>query len=114
MRKGQFIERQISDYICRAAAAYPVVTICGPRQSGKTTLARHLFPDYDYVSMESPDAIAAFELDPLAFLQQHNPLGLPWWFRGYPAFSMRFRILPSSSAISRELSMSRTRPACIS
>lgn len=72
MRKGQFIERQISDYICRAAAAYPVVTICGPRQSGKTTLARHLFPDYDYVSMESPDAIAAFELDPLAFLQQHK------------------------------------------
>lgn len=31
---------------------YPVVTIAGPRQSGKTTLARHLCPGFDYVSME--------------------------------------------------------------
>lgn len=51
---------------------YPVVTLCGPRQSGKTTLARHLFPNYGYVSMEEPDEQAAFYNDPRGFLQQ-NP-----------------------------------------
>ncbi len=51
---------------------YPVVTLCGPRQSGKTTLARHLFPDYDYVSLEDPDERLAFESDPRGFLQQHS------------------------------------------
>lgn len=71
MKKGQYIERQISDHIRKAAEVYPVVTICGPRQSGKTTLARHLFPGYDYVSLESPASLAAFELDPLEFLAQH-------------------------------------------
>lgn len=72
MKKGEFIERDISDHIRKAAEAYPVVTICGPRQSGKTTLARHLFPHYDYVSMESPAALAAYEHDPLAFLSRHT------------------------------------------
>ncbi|MBE6436101.1 MAG: AAA family ATPase, partial [Akkermansiaceae bacterium] len=52
--KKKYIERQISDYVKKVAGMYPVVTICGPRQSGKTTLARHLFPTYDYVSMEDP------------------------------------------------------------
>ena len=50
---------------------YPVVTLCGPRQSGKTTLTRHLFPDYDYVSLEDPDSRLAFESDPRGFLRQH-------------------------------------------
>ena len=50
---------------------YPVVTICGPRQSGKTTLARHLFPTYDYVSMEDPGRRLQFENDPRGFLALH-------------------------------------------
>ncbi len=50
---------------------YPVVTICGPRQSGKTTLARHLFPKYDYVSMEDPGTRLQFENDPRGFLVLH-------------------------------------------
>lgn len=51
---------------------YPVVTICGPRQAGKTTLARHLFPDYKYVSMENPYSRQAFEADPLGFLAEYS------------------------------------------
>ncbi|HPY89986.1 MAG TPA: ATP-binding protein, partial [Lentisphaeria bacterium] len=52
-------------------AGYPVVTITGPRQSGKTTLARATFPDLRYVSLESPDIRALAESDPRAFLQAY-------------------------------------------
>ena len=71
MEDGRYIERKISSYIKRAAQMYPVVTICGPRQSGKTTLARHLFPDFGYVSMENPYERHAFEADALGFLAAH-------------------------------------------
>lgn len=51
---------------------YPVVTIAGPRQSGKTTLARHLYPDFDYVSMEDMRERQFFREDPTHFLQLHK------------------------------------------
>lgn len=47
-----YIERQISDSILTAVKYYPVIILTGPRQSGKTTLARHLFPDYTFVNIE--------------------------------------------------------------
>ncbi|MDE6269206.1 MAG: ATP-binding protein [Muribaculaceae bacterium] len=47
-----FIERKISDSIIRANQYYPVTIITGPRQTGKTTLARHLFHDYQFVNLE--------------------------------------------------------------
>lgn len=37
------------------AAKYPIVTVTGPRQSGKSTLLKASFPDYQYVSLEDPD-----------------------------------------------------------
>lgn len=71
MEEKRYIERKVSSYIKRASEMYPVVTICGPRQSGKTTLARHLFPEYSYVSMENPFERYAFENDALGFLDAH-------------------------------------------
>lgn len=71
MRKRVVIERSISGYLKEAVAMYPVVTVCGPRQAGKTTLVRHLFPEYDYVSMEDPSERLAFENDPRGYLMQH-------------------------------------------
>jgi len=47
--------RHISDAALTAASQNPVVTIMGPRQSGKTTLCRTLFPDHEYRSLEAPD-----------------------------------------------------------
>ncbi|MDO9529220.1 MAG: ATP-binding protein [Syntrophales bacterium] len=47
---------------------YPVVAITGPRQSGKTTLARHSFPDKPYVSLEDPDQLEFANEDPRGFL----------------------------------------------
>ena len=72
MAGKKIIERDASATILEAAEMYPVVTLCGPRQSGKTTLARHLFPDYDYVSLEDPDERMAFEHDPRGFLSMHK------------------------------------------
>ena len=43
------ITRKITQQLLHAAADYPVVTIIGPRQSGKTTLAKLTFPEYHYL-----------------------------------------------------------------
>lgn len=48
--------------------SYPVVAITGPRQSGKTTLARHSFPDKPYISLEDPDQLEFANEDPRGFL----------------------------------------------
>ena len=62
------ITRDIAEELVRSAAEYPVVTILGPRQSGKTTLARMTFPDKPYSSLEDPDVWVAAEADPRGFL----------------------------------------------
>lgn len=64
------ITRRITSDLMQAAAEYPVVTILGPRQSGKTTLARMTFPDKAYFSLEDPDVRMAAEADPRGFLAQ--------------------------------------------
>ncbi len=51
---------------------YPVVTVTGPRQSGKTTLCRALFPDYPWVNLEPLDVRGAVQRDPRGFLAQHR------------------------------------------
>ncbi len=61
------IIRDISEELRRSAAEYPVVTILGPRQSGKTTLAKMTFPDKPYFSLEDPDVRMAAEADPRGF-----------------------------------------------
>jgi len=52
------------------ARRFPVVTLTGPRQSGKTTLAREAFPRHAYVSLESPDDRAFATTDPRGFLNR--------------------------------------------
>ncbi len=56
------IRRDLSDKIRQLSEKFPIVTITGPRQSGKSTLLKHLFPDYRYVSLENPD-IRSFAID---------------------------------------------------
>ena len=48
------ISRDITNTIKELITQVPVITILGPRQSGKTTLAKHLFPHYTYVNLEDP------------------------------------------------------------
>lgn len=64
------IDRTALATLSRLSQAYPVVAICGPRQSGKTTLSRLFQPDYRYVSLEDPDTLAYAQTDPRGFLDQ--------------------------------------------
>lgn len=49
---AEYITRLLSSQIMDAHKYYPVIVLTGPRQSGKTSLCRHLFPDYKYVNLE--------------------------------------------------------------
>ena len=65
------IPRNITPYIERLITKFPVLAITGPRQSGKTTLLRHLFKDYKYVSLENPETRAFAQEDPKGFLETY-------------------------------------------
>lgn len=64
----ELITRDIKQECQQMALKYPVVTILGPRQSGKTTLVKELFPEKAYVSIEDPDSAALAKADPRGFL----------------------------------------------
>jgi predicted AAA+ superfamily ATPase len=65
-----YFTRNIEKEALELAANYPVLTITGPRQSGKTTLARHLFGELPYFSFENPDLRSLVINDPRKFLSQ--------------------------------------------
>lgn len=66
------IARELANIILAMKDKLPVIVITGPRQSGKTTLAKALFPDYDYVNLEFPDTRAQVIDDPRLFLTTHE------------------------------------------
>ena len=66
------IPRLLSKKIGSLTAKFPVIAVLGPRQSGKTTLVKNLFPGMDYVSLENPDTRAFAENDPKGFLLQYQ------------------------------------------
>lgn len=53
------------------AKGYPIVTLIGPRQSGKTTLVKHAFPAKPYANLEAPDVRTLAETDPRNFLEKY-------------------------------------------
>ena len=64
-----YIKRALEPVIRRAVQEFPTVVLTGPRQSGKTTLLKHLFgAKYRYVSLEPPDIRMAASEDPRGFL----------------------------------------------
>lgn len=62
------IERTLQSHLQTVARRYPVVTLTGPRQSGKTTLCRMAFPEKPYASLETPATRELALQDPVAFL----------------------------------------------
>ena len=64
------VERDLTPRLVAAARAAPSITLTGPRQSGKTTLCRAVFPQHPYLSLEAPDVRAFASEDPRAFLAQ--------------------------------------------
>lgn len=69
-------KRQIESELQQLATHYPVVTVIGPRQSGKTTLVQHTFPDKPYCNLEYPDQRALAEADPRSFLDKFPQGGI--------------------------------------
>lgn len=67
-----YIRRELSGVIQEAARYFSVITITGPRQSGKTTLIRNEFGGLPYYSLENLDVRSYAENDPVAFLNQHS------------------------------------------
>lgn len=70
------IPREIQAELEASAREYPIVTVTGPRQSGKTTLVQMAFPDLPYVSLEDPDRRRVAESDPRGFLAELGSGGI--------------------------------------
>lgn len=66
------IKREIIKRILGLSKKIPVITITGPRQSGKTTLSRLTFPNYRYVNLEEPDKLDFALSDPIGFLKTYG------------------------------------------
>jgi predicted AAA+ superfamily ATPase len=66
------IAREITDELLKLLDEYPVVTILGPRQAGKTTLARSVLPEYTYSNLEMPEIRELAHSDPKAYLAQFS------------------------------------------
>lgn len=72
-----YLPRALEPVLKRAAREFPAIVLTGPRQSGKTTLLRHLFGDtHQYLSLELPDVRAAALADPRGFLEVYPPPAL--------------------------------------
>ena len=71
MEAIRLIDRAMEQTASKIWRQYPVLTITGPRQSGKTTLARKVFGDAEYVNLEIPDVRAEAMRDARAFMRAH-------------------------------------------
>lgn len=67
-----FIDRQLKEKALTLLSQFPFLAITGPRQSGKTTFAKQLKPDYDYVNLELPEYRNFAKTDPMAFLKSYQ------------------------------------------
>ena len=97
------IEREITDILKRDATLYPVITLLGPRQAGKTTLARQCFSKYGYVNLEDPPTreLIEVEIDGTEAFKATN---------GYVKGSVKDRI-PSGSSYA--ILMNGGSPVCV-
>lgn len=67
-----YLQREIENEVLNGAANFPVVTVTGPRQSGKTTMLKRLFPQKKYISLENPDNYELATSDPRNFLNSNT------------------------------------------
>ncbi len=79
-----WLHRKIETELLDLAKQYPVIMITGPRQAGKTSLARQVFPDKPYFSLENPDTRAVISTDPRAFFSANMDGAIIDEFQRYP------------------------------
>lgn len=68
----KLIKRELGSKILALAENFPIISVLGPRQSGKTTMVKMLFPNYQYVNLEDMDTRAFAIEDPRLFLKRYN------------------------------------------
>lgn len=68
-----FVQRKILPHLQKMLEKFPVISLTGPRQSGKTTLLRHAFPSFKYFNLERPDHRQLIGEDPIGFLTTIGP-----------------------------------------
>lgn len=66
------INRLLKDELLRLSDSFSVVLLTGPRQSGKTTLCKSAFANYEYITLENLDIRLLVQSDPLGFLNSHQ------------------------------------------
>ena len=66
------IPRHITAHLRELSLYFPILSLTGPRQAGKTTLLKELYPDYRYVSLEDPDQQLRATEDPRSFLKHYD------------------------------------------
>lgn len=70
-----YVDRQLKKNILEMFKKFPVISITGPRQSGKTTFIRNTFPDFEYINLERLDILSLIKEDPIGFLSSRpNPV----------------------------------------
>lgn len=67
------LARDLSSHLTQLAGWFPVVSVTGPRQSGKTTLVRATFDSYEYLNLEDPETRSAALEDPVGFIGSRPP-----------------------------------------
>ena len=72
----KFYRRDL-EKILKRFAKFPVVALLGPRQSGKTTLVRHIFKKYAFLNLDDLELLALIQKDPKGVLRKYeNPHGI--------------------------------------
>ena len=68
--------REIKSQLLQAVSSFPAVVLTGPRQSGKTTLLKTLFPNYRYINLEFPDELSLVQEDPRGVIDANLNRGI--------------------------------------
>jgi predicted AAA+ superfamily ATPase len=82
------IDRQLALTLKKQLKRFPILTLTGPRQSGKSTLLRNYFPEYEYVNLERPDYRHLIMNYPIGFLRSQEK-GVIFDERAYISISGR-------------------------
>ncbi len=96
------IRRLLQDHLKKAAKGFPVITITGPRQSGKTTLVRDQFPDYQYLDLEDPELRTTMEENPKSLLKDPKGRYIIDEFQYVPSALSRVKVLVDQAQISSQ------------
>ncbi|MFS8564147.1 MAG: ATP-binding protein [Rhabdochlamydiaceae bacterium] len=93
MNDRSLYARQIADELKALAQGYPIITVMGPRQSGKTTLVRAIFPNKPYVNLEAADVKELAQSDPRRFLEKYPEGAILDEIQGVPSLLSYIQVI---------------------